>query len=172
MNPKYVKGGRQDLAGQTSLFAWPLGDQSYKVCTRAALPSYLQFSSWGFWTGTRQWGLETMSCHSWRKTAAVGKPSMTTINSYGKSSSSKDVSYSSSLQMDKGGQPAASSKRQFRFSKEPHEEVATLRKCSNREAGEGISISGEKLECLSPLFGDCKLMSCMSYGANRRTCSY
>ena len=97
---------------------------------------------------------------------------MTTINSYGKSSSSKDVSYSSSLQMDKGGQPAASSKRQFRFSKEPHEEVATLRKCSNREAGEGISISGEKLECLSPLFGDCKLMSCMSYGANRRTCSY
>jgi len=75
---------------------------------------------------------------------------MTTITSCGKSSSSKDVSYSSSLQRDKGGQPAASSKRQFRFSREPHEEVATLRKCSNRKARQGIPISGEKLECVSP----------------------
>ena len=28
--------------------------------------------------------------------------------------------------------------------------MATLRKCSNREAREGIPISGEKLECVSP----------------------
>ena len=56
-----------------------------------------------------------------KKDGGSGKPSMTTITSCGKSSSSKDVSYSSSLQRDKGGQPAASSKRQFRFSREPHE---------------------------------------------------
>lgn len=72
---------------------------------------------------------------------------MTTITSYGKLSSIKDVSYSSSLQRDKGGQRAASSKRQFRFSREPREEVATLQKCSNREVRKGIPIAGEKLKC-------------------------
>ena len=91
-----------------------------------------------------------MSCHSWRRTGAVGKPSMTTITSCGKSSSVKDLSCSSSLQRDKGGQLAASSDRQFRFSREPREEVVTLQKCSNREARKGIPIAGEKLECVSP----------------------
>lgn len=80
----------------------------------------------------------------------MGKPSMATITSCGKSSFIKDVSYSSSLQTDKGGQLAASSDRQFRFSREPREEVATLQKCSNREARKGIPIAGEKLECVSP----------------------